>query len=189
MVTLPGPGWIGTGAAATLQGLGGGSIKGSGGARATVQGWYAALLKDFVLPQAAVCGHAVTVGELTWGLALILGQFTRIAAFCGACMNINYMRAGTVSINPVRLILELLLILAWRVAGSLGPDVVALPRLGTPWTRWPRPNPVGPPGWPAAGTTATARDPTHPRSGTAAARRPRAVRLEQSPRFPGVRRD
>jgi thiosulfate dehydrogenase [quinone] large subunit len=52
-------------------------------------------------------------------------------------MNMNYMLAGAVSINPILLFLELLLILAWRVAGYLGADFALLPFLGTPWQRGP----------------------------------------------------
>jgi len=48
-------------------------------------------------------------------------------------MNLNYLFAGTVSINPIMLVLQLLLILAWRTAGWLGLDRYLLPAIGTPW--------------------------------------------------------
>jgi len=141
---LQGPGWIGTGAGSALRGFVDGSIRGSVGAHAAVQGWYAGLLRDLVLPHTAVWSYAVTFGELAVGLALILGLFTGIAAFSGAFMNMNYMMAGTVSINPILLFLELFLILAWRVAGYLGLDFFALPWLGTPWNRGPLSTPALP---------------------------------------------
>jgi thiosulfate dehydrogenase [quinone] large subunit len=50
-------------------------------------------------------------------------------------MNLNYLLAGTVSTNPILLILQLFLILAWRVAGWYGLDRWALPSLGTPWQK------------------------------------------------------
>jgi len=134
---IQGPGWIGTGAGTALKGFVGGSITQSTGAHANVQGWYATLLKDVVLPHVAVWSYLVTFGELACGLGLILGLFTGIAAFSGAFMNMNYMMAGAVSTNPVLLFLELLLILAWRVAGYLGVDFALLPFLGTPWQRGP----------------------------------------------------
>jgi thiosulfate dehydrogenase [quinone] large subunit len=134
---IQGPGWIGTGAGTALKGFVGGSIAQTTGAHANVQGWYGTLLKDVVLPHAAVWSYIVTFGELACGLALILGLFTGIAAFSGAFMNMNYMMAGAVSINPVLLFLELLLILAWRIAGYLGVDFALLPLLGTPWSRGP----------------------------------------------------
>lgn len=77
--------------------------------------------------------YLVSFGELLVGIALILGMFTGIAAFSGAYMNMNYPLAGTVSTNPILFVLELLLILAWRVAGWWGLDRFLLPLLGTPW--------------------------------------------------------
>lgn len=137
---IQGPGWIGSGAGSGLAGFVKGSIGQTAGANANVQGWYATLLKDLVLPHVAVWSYIVTFGELACGVGLILGVFTGIAAFGGAFMNMNYMLAGVVSVNPVLLLLELLLILAWRVAGYIGGDSVLLPFLGTPWQRGPLPD-------------------------------------------------
>jgi thiosulfate dehydrogenase [quinone] large subunit len=139
---LQGPGWIGTGAGTALKGFVGGSIAQTAGANANVQGWYATLLKDIVLPHVAEWSYVITFGELACGLGLILGVFTGIAAFGGAFMNMNYMLAGAVSINPILLFLELLLILAWRVAGYMGVDFALLPLVGTPWKRGPLPKQV-----------------------------------------------
>jgi thiosulfate dehydrogenase [quinone] large subunit len=50
-------------------------------------------------------------------------------------MNLNYLLAGAVSINPILAALGLLLVLGWRTAGFLGFDGLVLPRVGTPWTR------------------------------------------------------
>jgi thiosulfate dehydrogenase [quinone] large subunit len=134
---IQGPGWIGTGAGTALKGFVGGSIAQTAGSNANVQGWYATILKDVVLPHLAVWSYLITFGELCCGVGLILGIFTGIAAFSGAFMNMNYMLAGAVSINPILLFLELLLILAWRVAGFMGVDFALLPLLGTPWQRGP----------------------------------------------------
>lgn len=132
---IQGPGWIGSTAGVGLKGFVGGSIAQTAGANANVQGWYATLLKDLVLPHLVGWSYVITFGELACGVGLILGVFTGIAAFSGAFMNMNYMLAGAVSINPILLFLELLLILAWRVAGYLGADFALLPFLGTPWQR------------------------------------------------------
>jgi thiosulfate dehydrogenase [quinone] large subunit len=134
---IQGPGWIGSTAGVGLKGFVGGSIAQTAGAHANVQGWYATLLKDLVLPHLVGWSYVITFGELACGVGLILGVFTGIAAFSGAFMNMNYMLAGAVSINPILLFLELLLILAWRVAGYLGADFALLPFLGTPWQRGP----------------------------------------------------
>ncbi len=77
----------------------------------------------------------VAWGELLVGIALILGAFTGIAAFFGAFMNMNFLLAGAVSTNPILLLGQLFLILAWRVAGWLGLDRYLLPKLKTPWFR------------------------------------------------------
>lgn len=136
---VKGPGWIGTGAGSALKGFVGGSIAQTSGAHANVQGWNASVLTDVVLLHVAVWSYVVTFGELACGIGLVIGLFTGIAAFGGAFMNLNHMLAGVVSTNPVLLLLELPLILAWRAAGYIGLDFTMLPLLGTPWQRGPLP--------------------------------------------------
>ncbi len=75
----------------------------------------------------------VAVGQLLVGIALVLGVFTAIAAAAGAFMNMNFMLAGSASTNPVLLVLGILVILAWRIAGYWGVDRVLLWAVGTPW--------------------------------------------------------
>jgi thiosulfate dehydrogenase [quinone] large subunit len=58
---------------------------------------------------------------------------TGIAAGFGVLMNLNYLLAGTVSINPVLGVMGLFLVIAWRVAGLIGLDRWLLPLLGLPW--------------------------------------------------------
>ncbi|MGA7362573.1 MAG: DoxX family membrane protein [Candidatus Dormiibacterota bacterium] len=135
---IQGPGWIGSTAGVGLKGFVSGSIAQTAGAHPAVQGWYGTLLRDLVLSHVVGWSYVITFGELACGVGLILGIFTGIAAFSGAFMNMNYMMAGAVSINPVLLFLELLLILAWRIAGYLGVDFALLPLLGTPWSRGSR---------------------------------------------------
>ncbi len=86
------------------------------------------------MPNAAVFSYVVTFGEVLVGLGLIFGVLTGIAAFFGAVMNMNFMLASAVSINPILGFLSLFLILAWRIAGYYGFDSYLLPLLGTPWT-------------------------------------------------------
>jgi thiosulfate dehydrogenase [quinone] large subunit len=105
------------------------------GAHPDVSGWYATFIRDFVLQHIATFSHLVSFGEFVVGICLILGLFTGIAAFFGAFMNMNYLLAGTVSINPVLLFLSLFILMAWRVAGWWGLDRYVLPALGTPWSR------------------------------------------------------
>jgi thiosulfate dehydrogenase (quinone) large subunit len=75
----------------------------------------------------------ISVGEVVIGIMLIIGAFTAIAALFGAVLNFNFLLAGSASTNPVLLMIAILLILAWKVAGYIGLDRWLLPALGTPW--------------------------------------------------------
>ncbi|MEK7107506.1 MAG: DoxX family protein, partial [Patescibacteria group bacterium] len=94
-----------------------------------VQGWYAAFLQNVVLPSSELWSYMIAWGEVIVGVALILGLFVGLAAFFGAFMNLNFLLAGTVSVNPIFLTLGIFLVLAWRVAGYWGLDRYVLPRI------------------------------------------------------------
>ena len=123
------PVWFGTDAGAALKGFIMGALSKTGGPHPDVQGWYAYFLQTFVLNNTTIWSNLVAVGELLIGLALIFGFLTGVSAFFGVFMNLNFMLAGTVSINPTLFVLGLGLVLAWRVSGYLGADAFALPRL------------------------------------------------------------
>ena len=125
--------WIGTQSGQALAGFVQGALSKTGGANPDVQGWYAAFLQNVVLPHASVWAYIVTYGELLIGVALIIGLFTGIAAFFGLFMNFNFLLAGAVSINPILLIIQLFLVLAWKTAGYRGLDRYVLLQLGTIW--------------------------------------------------------
>lgn len=129
------PAWFGPNAGGALKGFAAGALEKTGGAHPDVSGWYADFLQNAVLPNAAIFSHMVTIGELLVGIALIVGAFTGIAAFFGAFMNMNFLFAGTVSVNPLLFLIEIFLILAWRTAGWVGLDRYLLPLLGTPWAK------------------------------------------------------
>ena len=80
-----------------------------------------------------ILGPAVALTELVVGVLLIIGLFVGIAAFVGMVMNFSYVFAGSAGVNPLFIIISLVLIMAWRVAGWYGLDRVVLPKLGTPW--------------------------------------------------------
>ena len=119
---------------APLAGFVKGAIAQTSGAHPAVQGWYAWFLQTFVQPITPFWAYVVTFGEVLVGLGLIFGVLTGIAAFFGVFMNMNFLLAGAVSINPIIGGLAILLVLAWRVAGYYGVDRWLLPLLGTPWT-------------------------------------------------------
>ena len=96
--------------------------------------WYRAFIQALLEVEAYTWfAKVVAYGELLIGIALILGAFTGIAAFFGALMNWNFMLAGSASTNPVLFVIAIGLILAWKVAGTIGLDYFLLPWLGTPW--------------------------------------------------------
>ena len=91
--------------------------------------WYAWFLTHAVVPHIVTWSYFVVAGEMLVGAALLLGFLTGISAFFGMFMNLNFMLAGTVSVNPIWFVLSLGVILAWRVSGYYGLDRFVLPRL------------------------------------------------------------
>jgi thiosulfate dehydrogenase [quinone] large subunit len=130
---LHNPVWSGDKAGVAIAGFVKGALSKSTGDHPDVQGWYAWFLQNMVLTRPALWSYLVSWGETLVGVALILGVFTGIAAFFGSFMNMNYLLAGTVSINPTLFIIAILLVLAWKTAGWWGLDRWVLPALGTPW--------------------------------------------------------
>jgi thiosulfate dehydrogenase [quinone] large subunit len=127
---------------APLKGFVQGALAKSTGAYPSVQGWYANFLHDWVLPHLSLFAFLTSWGEFAVGIGVLLGALTGIAAGCGVLMNMNYLLAGTVSINPVLGMFGLFLVFAWRVAGQIGLDSVLLPAIGLPWKpgavfQWP----------------------------------------------------
>lgn len=127
------PAWIGPKAGGAISGFVMGALKKTAGDHPDVPSWYGYFLQHSVIPNSALFSYLITLGELAVGIALVLGLFTGIAAFFGAFMNMNYLFSGAVSINPLLFLIQLFIILAWRVAGYLGLDKFVLPLLGTPW--------------------------------------------------------
>jgi thiosulfate dehydrogenase [quinone] large subunit len=127
------PAWTGSQGGTALAGFVNGALSKATGQQPAVQGWYAWFLQHAVLPYTHVWGYIITIGEFAVGVALVLGIFTGIAAFFGSFMNMNYLLAGTVSSNPILLIIAIFLVLAWKTAGWWGLDRWMLPALGTPW--------------------------------------------------------
>jgi thiosulfate dehydrogenase [quinone] large subunit len=123
------PMWWGDGAGKALTGFIQGSLSKTGGAHPDVQSWYATFLHDAILPNVFLMSHIITAGEILVGIALIAGFLVELSAFFGVFMNLNFLLAGTVSVNPILLILGIFLMLAWRTAGYIGLDYYVLPKL------------------------------------------------------------
>jgi thiosulfate dehydrogenase [quinone] large subunit len=123
------PLWWGSEAGGAVSGFVQGALQKTTGAHPDVSMWYASFLQNMVLPHANGWSNMIALGELLVGVALIAGFLVGVAAFFGAFMNLNYLLAGTVSINPTLFFLGILLVLAWRVAGYIGFDYYVLPKL------------------------------------------------------------
>ncbi len=124
---LASPAWFGSGAGAALQGFVQGALAKTVGAHPDVYTWYASFLQSTVLPHLVIWSNAVVFGELAIGLGLIVGLCTRTAAFFAFFMAFNFLLAGSVSINPVLVLLALGIMLAHSVAGYWGLDRYAMP--------------------------------------------------------------
>ena len=129
------PAWVGPDAGGALSGFIQGALAKTTSAHPDVASWYGSFLQNVVLPHVNMWSHMVAWGEFLVGVALIVGLLTGIAAFFGLFMNLNYLMAGTVSVNPILFTLSIFIILAWKTAGYLGLDYIVLPYLGTPWHR------------------------------------------------------
>ena len=96
--------------------------------------WWRSILQSLLDSHAYTWfGPLVAIGETLVGLGLIFGTLVGIAAFFGILMNTTYLLTGSTSSNPILLLMGILLILAWKVAGWIGLDRWLLPLLGTPW--------------------------------------------------------
>jgi thiosulfate dehydrogenase (quinone) large subunit len=131
-LTNPAGVWVGAKAGAAVTGFIQGALEKTTGDHPDVSGWYAVFLQQVALPNAELFSYLVTFGEILVGVALMVGLLTGVAAFFGGFMNASYLFAGTVSTNPILLLLAFLIVLAWRVAGFWGIDRWALPMLGVP---------------------------------------------------------
>ncbi len=139
------PQWVVTGEA--LKGFWMNAIKvPETGTPLIAYGWYRSFLTYLLNHEAYIWfGKLVAYGELLIGVALIIGAFVGIAAFFGALMNWNYIMAGAASTNGLLLVIAILLVLAWKVAGYYGADFILLRWLGVPWRRGDEPTKALPP--------------------------------------------
>ncbi|MGZ4162239.1 MAG: DoxX family membrane protein [Neobacillus sp.] len=100
-------------------------VKGPDGA--VVFGWYVDFLKHIALPNAHIFNTLVPLGEFLVGLGLILGCITTAAMFFGLVMNFSYLMAGTISTNPMDILLGVIIIAAGYNAGRVGLDRWVIP--------------------------------------------------------------
>lgn len=120
--------WVGPKAGVAITGFLKGALSKAAGAHPDVQWWYSWFIKSIALPNATAFGYAVAWGELLIGIGLILGFLTTIALLAAVFLNLNYLFAGTVSINPLLLFWEALLLWGGAATYYWGIDRAFLPR-------------------------------------------------------------
>ncbi|WP_226527433.1 DoxX family protein [Metabacillus niabensis] len=106
-----------------------GAIVKAGGENPAVQGWYAAFLEEFALPNIPLFNVLIPWGEVLVGIGLIIGAATIPALLAGAFMNFNFMMAGTISTNPILYTAAFILIIAGTAGYYYGADRWILPAL------------------------------------------------------------
>ncbi|MFC4736404.1 DoxX family membrane protein [Bacillus daqingensis] len=92
---------------------------------------YHAFIEHIALPNAGLFSFMVAWGELLVGLGLILGVFTTAAAFFGIVMNFAFLFAGTISTNPLLVLVTIFILAAGANAGRFGGDRWVIPYLRT----------------------------------------------------------
>ncbi|WP_227765530.1 DoxX family membrane protein [Zhaonella formicivorans] len=116
------PVWTGDKAGVAISGFLGNAVKLASGEHPAVQGWYAAFIQNFALPNAKLFSYIIPFGELAVGLGLVLGCLTTLALLGGALMNLNFMLAGTTSTNPILYTAAILLLAAGINSYRIGLD-------------------------------------------------------------------
>jgi thiosulfate dehydrogenase (quinone) large subunit len=132
---LESPAWMQTGEA--LKGFWMGAVQVPAEGRPPIAyDWYRNFLHAMLDAQAYTWfAKVIAVSELLIGIALIVGLFVGLTAFFGGFMNWNFIMAGSASVNGMFFALSVLLVLAWKIAGYIGADYFALPRLAELWSR------------------------------------------------------
>ncbi|HJE98352.1 MAG TPA: DoxX family membrane protein [Ligilactobacillus acidipiscis] len=84
--------------------------------------WFTSFLKTIVQPQIGLFDFLVQYGELLIGLGLLLGTLTTAANFFGMALNLIYLLAGSISTNPLLLLLEIIILFAGTNRFKIGLD-------------------------------------------------------------------
>ncbi|MBM4765415.1 DoxX family protein [Bacillus sp. B15-48] len=91
-------------------------------------GWVS-FLESFAIPNAGLFSFLVAWGEFLVGLGLILGCLTTAAAFFALVMNFSFLFSGTISTNPMNILMGVFIAAAGYNAGKFGLDRYVLPFL------------------------------------------------------------
>jgi thiosulfate dehydrogenase (quinone) large subunit len=97
-------------------------------ANANLYSWYKVFLQQYVVPHRELFGYLVTVGEITVGACLLIGLLTRVNAFVGLFMLVNYYlgigmaRGGAMLAQQQTFMLLLVIFLLANPGRTLGVD-------------------------------------------------------------------
>lgn len=110
--------------------------------------WYTWIIEHIMQPGVGFLNFMVPLGETMIGLGFIFGCFTQLATFFGLLMNFTFFFGGTVSDNPMFILLEIFIIVAGANAGRIGLDYLVIPWIRRflfrlPESKWPLLAPQG----------------------------------------------
>ena len=133
---LPSPAWMQTGDALKGYWMNAISVP-EAPAKALIHfDWYRTFLQTMLDNGSYVWfAKAIAIGELLVGIAMVIGLLVGTAAFFGALMNFNFLLAGSLGSGPLLLVLQILLVAAWKIAGHLGVNYFVHKRFGTLWQK------------------------------------------------------
>ncbi|MBD8067395.1 DoxX family protein [Bacillus sp. PS06] len=97
---------------------------------------YTAFIEGLALPNVGMINFLIPWGEFLVGVGLLLGCLTTAAMFFGLLMNFMFMFAGTVSTNPLMILLGVIILAAGANAGKFGADYYVLPYLRNKFTKF-----------------------------------------------------
>ncbi|CAM3143099.1 DoxX family protein [Sporolactobacillus spathodeae] len=97
---------------------------------------YNAFIKSIALPHAGLFSFMVAWGEFLIGIGLLLGVLTTAAAFFALFLNFMYLFAGTVSSNPLYVLLGSILLYSGFNAGKIGGDYWVIPYIRSYYGKW-----------------------------------------------------
>ena len=122
--------WVGDKVPAGIHGfLSGAVTKADGSAHAAVFTWYGDFIKNVALPNEHLLSYMVAYGEVLVGLALVIGLFSKWAAFWGLTMNLAFYLAGSTSSNGYMMVAEMALVFGGLGVSFYGLDTFVLPFL------------------------------------------------------------
>lgn len=93
--------------------------------------WYTWLVENVFMSMMPAINLLIPWGEVLVGLGLLLGGFTGIAVFFGLTMNFMFLFAGTVSVNPLYVVISVFILVAGYNAGVIGLDRFLKPVLNS----------------------------------------------------------